>query len=541
MKDVLTEKNTELCEFLATSFDVAQAKVGVAYNAELINVISSDEDVIYIRMVKPSGEIYLSTEKSEMGNFIEDSSIATTETVIKDDVYNGANINTVISASESGYTIWLGFSLESLNTAFYESILMNILVFLPIMGGIIVVSYFLSRNMTEPLKRLMDGVDHIRNGDLNFTVDIQSEDELGELGHAFNQMSVDLKTSKVEIEKYSRDLEGLVTERTKELDGKIKDLEENELATLNIMEDLQETIGALTNAESEIKDKNEELQTNAENLHKINEEVTLTNESLTAAQEELRQLNESLEIRVQDRTAEIEELLKQKDEFIGQLGHDLKTPLTPLVTLLPIIQKRQKDKKSKELLDVSLKNIKYMRDLVVKTLELARLNAPNTKLDIADTDLLKELNKVIDANELIFKEHEIAVENKIDKNVMVQADELRLNELFTNLLTNAVKYTPAGGAIALDAQIKKDDVIVSVKDTGIGMTKEQLNHIFDEFYKVDSSRHDLDSSGLGLPICKRIVEKHGGKIWVESPGEGKGSTFYFTIKKSSLKKKGKKS
>jgi len=73
----------------------------------------------------------------------------------------------------------------------------------------------------------------------------------------------------------------------------------------------------------------------------------------------------------------------------------------------------------------------------------------------------------------------------------------------------------------------------------MGMNEEQLSHIFDEFYKADWSRHDFDSSGLGLPICKRIVEKHGGKIWVESEGEGKGTTMFFTLPTSSEKQKDK--
>jgi signal transduction histidine kinase len=75
-----------------------------------------------------------------------------------------------------------------------------------------------------------------------------------------------------------------------------------------------------------------------------------------------------------------------------------------------------------------------------------------------------------------------------------------------------------------------DFIVVSVKDTGIGLESDQIQHIFDEFYKVDYARHDLQSTGLGLSICKRIVEKHGGRIWVESQGKGKGSTFFFTLK-----------
>jgi signal transduction histidine kinase len=80
-------------------------------------------------------------------------------------------------------------------------------------------------------------------------------------------------------------------------------------------------------------------------------------------------------------------------------------------------------------------------------------------------------------------------------------------------------------------------VTISVKDTGLGMDSDQIEKIFDEFYKVDDSRHQLDSSGLGLTITKKIVEKHGGRIWVESEGKDKGSTFYFTLKKVDINKK----
>jgi len=120
---------------------------------------------------------------------------------------------------------------------------------------------------------------------------------------------------------------------------------------------------------------------------------------------------------------------------------------------------------------------------------------------------------------------------------MVKADKLRFRELFENLASNAIKYTPKGGeTVTIDAKKEKKHVEVSVKDTGIGMNKRQIKRVFDEFYKADRSRHELESSGLGLSICKRIVEKHGGKIWVESKGLGKGSTFYFTLESGEMEK-----
>ena len=81
----------------------------------------------------------------------------------------------------------------------------------------------------------------------------------------------------------------------------------------------------------------------------------------------------------------------------------------------------------------------------------------------------------------------------------------------------------------IDAVKENDFMEISISDAGVGMTKKQMKHIFEEFYKADKSRHDFESSGLGLTICKRIVEKHGGKIWVKSPGIGKGTTVFFTM------------
>ncbi|VVB61949.1 Methyl sulfide methyltransferase-associated sensor [uncultured archaeon] len=246
--------------------------------------------------------------------------------------------------------------------------------------------------------------------------------------------------------------------------------------------------------------------------------------------EMLQKVNKDLEQTVMDRTAEIRSLLNQKDEFINQLGHDLKNPLTPLITLLPLLKKHVSDTESLERFDVVLRNVEYMKNLVTKTLELARLSSPNTVFDLEDINLTEKINETLHAQKLMFQTRHITVDNKIRDTIIIQADALRFEELLNNLLTNAVKYTPEGGGITLDAKPEKEWVIVSIHDTGIGLTEGQIAHIFDEFYKVDQSRHDFESSGLGLPICKRIAAKHGGKIWVESEGLGKGCTFYFTMK-----------
>jgi PAS domain S-box-containing protein len=254
-----------------------------------------------------------------------------------------------------------------------------------------------------------------------------------------------------------------------------------------------------------------------------------TERELQLTQMMLIAINKDLERKIQGRTEEIERLLKQKDEFINQLGHDLKNPLAPLVNLLPVLEKQDLNPKSKEMLEVINRNVQHMKNLIVKTLELARLNSPNIKLLFERLNVREQCESCILKNTLQFQEKNITIENMISNDIFVKADKLRLIELFDNILSNAIKYSPENSMISLYSSTNERTCTISIKDNGMGMSPEQINHIFDEFYKADDSRHDFDSSGLGMTICKRIIEKHQGRIWAESEGTGKGTTLHFTL------------
>jgi PAS domain S-box-containing protein len=247
------------------------------------------------------------------------------------------------------------------------------------------------------------------------------------------------------------------------------------------------------------------------------------------AMKELSDMNKNLEDLVNKRTERIGRLLKQKDEFIDQLGHDLKNPLGPLLNLLPLLQKNFTDKNEREMFDVVQRNVDYMKNLVIKTLELARLNSPNNHIHTTSVNITDTMKDMIENNSFLFHDHGIHLKNNIKDDIIIEADEILLEELFTNIINNAVKYSPQGGTISIDVQTSSDTVTLSICDQGIGMSPDQIQHVFDEFYKADGSRHDFDSSGLGMPIAKRIVEKHGGKIWVDSEGIGKGSTVFIQL------------
>ena len=367
--------------------------------------------------------------------------------------------------------------------------------------------YLISRSISKPIIKLRDISKGIGKGNLDVKIDINSKDEVGELATTFRTMAHDLKKSRSELNEYSQNLEGMVNERTREL-------KESRDVLKNNIEKLEKHKLAMSHITRDLNEKNKELKETYKKLETFNEE---------------------LERKVDVRTAEIKRLLKQKDEFIGQLGHDLKNPLGPLINLIPLLEKKETDPESKKILEILNRNTNHMKNLVVNTVALGRLNSQNVKFKIEDTNLLDEINNVIERNSMLLKENNIEIENKAEKNIILKADKLRLTELFDNIIGNSVKYSPDGGTITIDVKKDKDFATVSIKDIGMGMTEEQLTHIFDEFYKADESRHDFDSSGLGLPICKRIVERHGGKIWAESLGEGKGTTMFFTLPVSSKK------
>jgi len=354
-------------------------------------------------------------------------------------------------------------------------------------GIITLLVYYFIKRITRKIVMLDSCLKKISNGNLSSKISINSNDEIGSLAKSFNTMKLSLIKSKDELLKYQHHLEEKVELRTKDLHKKISALEKSEFQNQQLLTELRHT------------------------------------------KFDLEQLNETLEQKVIDRTEEVQSLLKQKDEFIGQLGHDLKNPLGPLIQLLPIIEKQEQDTKKKEMLVIVNRNVVYMKNLVTKTLELARLNSPNTKFNYELISIKEELNSILNSNRFIFDEKNMNIDDNITDNLIVYADKLRIEELFTNLLNNAVKYSENDGTITINAEKKDHEILFSVQDEGIGMTSEQIERMFDEFYKADSSRHDFDSSGLGMSIAKRIVEKHGGRIWVESNGLGKGSTFYFTI------------
>ena len=221
---------------------------------------------------------------------------------------------------------------------------------------------------------------------------------------------------------------------------------------------------------------------------------------------------------------------ERKNAFIGMASHELKTPLTSLSALLQVLNakfKNDDDVFLTKALDKAFKQAKKMTSLINGFLNISRLESGKLEILKQPFDLTGLISEVIGEARLSVSDYEIVFVPK--QSVLVDADRDKIESVISNLLSNAIKYSPKGKVINVDATVEHDRVIVNVKDEGIGIKPEDIERLFDRYYRVESEHTKLISGfGVGLYLCSEIMQCHGGDIWVESE-KGVGSTFYFTM------------
>ncbi|MDO8473210.1 MAG: ATP-binding protein, partial [Dehalococcoidia bacterium] len=169
-----------------------------------------------------------------------------------------------------------------------------------------------------------------------------------------------------------------------------------------------------------------------------------------------------------------------------------------------------------------------LKDLIDKLLQTTKIEGGAIRLDKEPVVLARVVQKVLKDNAFRSPKHELVFDFPLDIPI-VEADLRYLEQILHNLVQNAIKYSPAGGKIMVSGRKENGDVVVSVQDQGVGVARDQLDKIFDRFYRVDNKlSRRVSGTGLGLSIAKGLVEAHGGRIWVESKPEI-GSTFHFSL------------
>ena len=411
----------------------------------------------------------------------------------------------------------------------------NVIIFGAVIAAIIAIllAFQILKITTEPVKKLTQLSKKMAQGELDQEIQITSQDEVGELARAFNQMAARLK-----------EMVALITN------------ERDRMAT--ILSNIDDAI-LMVDGDSKITTMNRA----AENIFQISEKKALghtfieivrdheLNELLQHCRSTGKQQTGAVEIKlkkqflaaiatplpgdggclvhIQDLT-ELRRLEMIRQDFISNISHELRTPIASVKALAETLNEGAIEDPSvaKDFLSRINVEVDKLAQMVQELGELSRIESGEAPLNKRRINMADVIGHAVDRLRAQADRAELKLDIDIPPTLPeVMSDEARVEQVLVNIIHNAIKFTPSGGKINISAKARDNDILVSVSDTGVGIPADDLPRIFERFYKADKSRSG-GGTGLGLAIAKHIVEAHGGRIWAESV-EGRGSTFNFTL------------
>jgi signal transduction histidine kinase len=246
---------------------------------------------------------------------------------------------------------------------------------------------------------------------------------------------------------------------------------------------------------------------------------------------ELKRLNEEVGRSYdaeREKRHDAELLAHAREEVLGVVAHDLRNPLNLIITSTHLLLEENLDQlRRKELLETALRAARQMNRLIGDLLDTVRIHAGKLALDLENVEVSTILHQAEETFRPLAEKRVVRLEVvPAADGMIVRADPLRVSQIVSNLVGNAIKFTPQNGNVTLSASASGNDVAIHVTDTGPGIPPGDAEHLFENFWQARSNDHR--GVGLGLAIAKAVVEAHGGKIWCES-AVGRGSTFSFTL------------
>jgi PAS domain S-box-containing protein len=238
---------------------------------------------------------------------------------------------------------------------------------------------------------------------------------------------------------------------------------------------------------------------------------------------------------LEEQNKELQDVSNLKTEFLGRTSHELKTPLAIINGYAELI-KLKKDKLNQDQLRM-VEGIKRgcvrLEGIIHKLIECSKLETSKIELDAKEEDLSTLIELCVNEIQSLVKKGEININLDIANPILTKFNKDQIHEVISNLLSNAIKYSPHNSIINIKSELNGTSIIISIEDSGIGFTEDEKITIFNKFGKIARESNGFDvfseGSGLGLYISKGIVELHDGKMWFESEGRNKGSTFYFSL------------
>ena len=434
-----------------------------------------EEDIVFCWLVKPDNFIYLADKRQDYGLEI-DPEIANAKKTILDYVLpsTGEKGIVVIEPAELAGEIWkvvLGVSVKDIEETNRDVVRHNVYIALVTIASSALIVFILSRGLTNPIAKLANAAERIAGGDMEFSaVEFDSRDEVGALAESFNKMTKSLGIAQGNLREYSQNLEEEIAEREK--------------------------------AEAALQNRLEVEERMTGELKKEVDERKRTEEELARSNAELR-------------------------SFAYVASHDLQEPLRMVGGYLQLLERRYKDKiddDASDFIAFAVDGANRMQRLINDLLEYSRVSTRGK--DLEPTDLESVLEQNLANLQMAIEESSAMVTH--DPLSIVMADNTQMIQLLQNLIGNAIKFrNEESPHVHISVEQKGSEWIFSVRDNGIGIDPEYADRIFVIFQRLHGVG-EYAGTGIGLAVCKRIVERHGGRIWMESqPGDG--STFYFTI------------
>ncbi len=411
------------------------------------------------------------------------------------------------------------------------------------LGISVLLGIVLARTITVPIQGVTRQAGLMAQGDFSQKIEVTSADEIGRLGATFNYLAERLHRNIREISTEKSKVEAMINHMSDgviALDGKGRLIHINPAARDLLKKfSLRLPPGGRSGFHFLKRLAGPELLRRfirertplALEISREEPEVTLKM-ALAPFKEEGERLDGTLVV-FHDITAE-REFIRRQQEFVADVSHELRTPLTAIKSYVEtLLDGAAADPAvSSRFLNVLKRETDRMVDLVRDLLELSQFDYSQVELHKTKVDLI---DLAVEAVEQLqqksgFRTNEIGIDISPEL-PQVWVDREKIMRVFFNLLSNAIKYTPADGEISISASMDDDDgrLKVLLKDNGLGIPAEDLERIFERFYRVEKTRsRDYGGTGLGLPIARRLVEAHGGRIWLES-SPGKGTRVRFTL------------
>lgn len=518
-----------------TGSSIVEARVLDSQGYILGTTNQSQQSVVGTRTTEADAQQVLLTNTVYAYNFTEhDSRYWKIVSPISSTSGNSGNPIGIISVTtniESRYT-----QVKDIGVIFVSSSLIAIIL-------VIIITFLISQGITKPIAEMKKQTEKIAEGNYTGEVKIYSDDEIGQLGQAINDLSFKIKEAQESTESERQRLDSVLRHMSDgviatDRRGRIVIMNTAALDILNLKS--EKVIGIPLLSILPLDEKvtfRELLETQQERLIHLEEdgEDSIVQCEFSVIQRESGFIS-GLVCVLTDVT-EQQKIDRERRNFVSNVSHELRTPLTSIKSYTEALVDGAWE--NKEIAPGFLKVIETETDrmmrMITDLLNLSRMDQNRLGLEKEFINMNELVLHIVNRFEMVLQSEPYREKNYriltdiTQRDLWVELDQDKITQVLDNIINNAIKYSPDGGRIIVRLMETHTDIIVSVSDEGLGIARKDIPHLFDRFYRVDKARsRAMGGSGLGLAIAQEVVQLHGGKIWVNSI-ENKGSTFFVSL------------